>query len=605
MLFVRFILRRFESLGLHRSAFLYWILLVIVSSVSIVCGYLGWMNWQLDPSSGGFVPRSHEDRSWQTIIEAVQLSVKSIFASDIYISTSLQDMPPKLQIARLFGSFAFVLMFGRIFIFALGGKASRLFMWARKNHDVVLGDHELAEKYATLAEVKVTHITNSNVGHNTLKPDGRLEVDLVKAGVSRARRVIVAMSSDVETWSEAQKIAHIYPNTEILAHITDPWLLERIGKADPATHLKPFSFVSGAAREVMLAHPPYLLARRKQSDVQHIIIVGFGYLGQALVREFLITSISNAPARMAVTIIDPDAKKQSAAFKARHPGLSDYVDFAFMAGELTLKSPTIEAHLNQRCKDMPACAVYIALEEEEHPLVSAVAIKDRAEREGWFDAPIFVNSAEGSGLKKVRQGAGQFGQEANVSDTGNSHNILSELSLIPFGSWENGMDGTELLTPDYDEIPRKFHETYIETLNKTNKAKVLSNDWDLLEEEFRVANRRVAGHIRATLDAAGFDLNAWLEKGSEGGHSYKCTDLPEAAANFLDLDNVYEIEKLAQLQHKRWMFDRLLNGWKYDPVRNNQARLHNCLVEYDQLDESTKEQDRAMVRQIASIIRSV
>ncbi len=605
MLIIRFILRQFESLGLHQSAFLYWILLVIVSSISIVCGYLGWMNWQLDPGGEGFVPRSVEDRNWQAIIEAVQLSVKSIFASDVYISTSLKDMPPMLQIARLIGSFAFVLMFGRIFIFALGGKASRLFMWARKNHDVVLGDHELTEKYAALASVKVTHITNNNLGHNALKRDGRLQIDLARAGVSRARRVIVAMSSDVETWSEAQKIAHIYPDTEILAHITDPWLLERIGKADPATHLKPFSFVSGAAREVMLAHPPYLLARRKQSDVQHIIIIGFGYLGQALVREFLVTSISNTPARMAVTIIDPDARKLSAAFKARHPGLSEYVDFVFIAGELTLKSPTIEAHLIQRCKDMPACAVYIALEEEEHPLVSAVAIKDRAEREGWFDAPIFVNSAEGSGLKKVRQGAGQFGQAGNFSNTGNSHNTLSELSLIPFGAWENGMDGTELLTPDYDEIPRKFHEIYIETLNKTNKVKAHSTDWDFLEEEFRVANRRVAGHIRATLDAAGFDLNTWLEEGGKAGQSYKCTDLPEAAGGFLDLDNAQEIEKLAQLQHKRWMFDRLLNGWKYGSVRNNQARLHNCLVEYDQLDESTKEQDRAMVRQIASIVRSV
>jgi len=66
------------------------------------------------------------------------------------------------------------------------------------------------------------------------------------------------------------------------------------------------SYANGVARQLMLAHPPYLLAaRRYKAPAQHILIFGFGAVGQALAKEFLITSVSNNPRPMMITAIDP------------------------------------------------------------------------------------------------------------------------------------------------------------------------------------------------------------------------------------------------------------------------------------------------------------
>ena len=601
---LRFVLRRLEFFAFNHTAIIYWLCLSLLVLTALCSGMIGWWNWQLDNSGAAYLPRPPEDQNWQAIIETIQLSFKAIFASDLYVITPLAEMPVPLQIARIMGALAFILIVGRIFIFTVGGRVSRVFLWARNNHDVLLGEHSLANEYSNLALCPVTHIRMDLDHKGAIQRTENLNLDLKKAGAKRAKRLIVACETDVETWSEAQRVAKLYPNKEVLAHINDPWLLERVDKANPATRLKPFSFVSGVARNIMLAHPPYLLARASKYEVQHIIVVGFSFLGQALVREFLTTSISNNPSQMAITVIDPDARRQAAAFRARHPGIEKYVDFSFLAADLTLRSPKTEEFLTKRCRTIPPCGVYIALDETNHPLLTAVAIKDRAERENWFNAPIFVNSIDGSGLRALKQGTGLLGKDNQ--DQHNSYsfsNLISDLSLVPFGSWSAGMDGTALMAPDFDAVSRRFHETYLETMNRTKNIKDISHDWDYLEEELRVANRRLAAHMRATLDAAGFNLNTWLEEG-EGTHPHNCFALPKGT-KVIDLQNKTEIENLARLQHRRWMFDRLLNGWKYAPQRDNRARLHDCLKEYDELDEATKEHDRAMVRQIASIVESV
>lgn len=599
MVLLRILLRQLEFFALKRSAYIYWVLLGLFSLTAFISGLIGWWHWRLDNGAAIYIPRGEAEQNYYAVIETVQLAVKAVLASDLYAVTTLEEMPRSLQIARVSGSLSFVLIVGRIFIFAMSGKASRLFLWARCNHDIVVGDHEIACEHAKTSKYNVTHLRARSRSAEEFEMSDSLDVDLRAIGASRSYRLVVAYETDIETWTEAQKIAALYPHKEVLAHISDPWLLERVGKAEPATRLKPFSFISGVARQVMLAHPPYLLARCKNSNAQHIVVVGFSDLGQALVQEFLITSVSNAPAAMAVTIIDSDAKTKAAAFRARHPGIESVIDFTFIAGDLGLKSPHIEDVFKQRCEKFPVAAIYVCLEQHKHPLANAVAIKDRSEREKWFDAPIFVNTIDGGGLNQVKHGTGSYGQPEKLK----SPNLISELKLVPFGSWQNGVDGTPLSSDNFDDLPERFHHTYVETTESSSLKKDISKDWDYLEEELRVANRRVSAHIRATLDAAGFDLNQWLENGDSKSLPYSCSTIPKKS-NIIDIKDEEEIETLARLQHRRWMLDRMLNGWSYAAVRDNIARKHNCLVEYDDLDDKTKEYDRAMVRQIAKIIRT-
>ena len=57
------------------------------------------------------------------------------------------------------------------------------------------------------------------------------------------------------------------------------------------------------------------------------------------------------------------------------------------------------------------------------------------------------------------------------------------------------------------------------------------------------------------------------------------------------------IEELAQNNHEVWSQERLQNGWKYGPERNDEKKEHPGLVRYDELSESEKDVDRKTVEQ--------
>src|SRR5215212_6607022 len=51
-------------------------------------------------------------------------------------------------------------------------------------------------------------------------------------------------------------------------------------------------------------------------------------------------------------------------------------------------------------------------------------------------------------------------------------------------------------------------------------------------------------------------------------------------------------ERLAENAHDNWACQRLADGWRYGPCRDDATKEHPCLVPYDALPESEKEYDR-------------
>jgi hypothetical protein len=52
-------------------------------------------------------------------------------------------------------------------------------------------------------------------------------------------------------------------------------------------------------------------------------------------------------------------------------------------------------------------------------------------------------------------------------------------------------------------------------------------------------------------------------------------------------------EVLARHTHDNWARQRLADGWRYGPKRDDARKEHPGLVPYDELSESEKEYDRA------------
>jgi len=52
-------------------------------------------------------------------------------------------------------------------------------------------------------------------------------------------------------------------------------------------------------------------------------------------------------------------------------------------------------------------------------------------------------------------------------------------------------------------------------------------------------------------------------------------------------------EALAKNTHEIWASKRIADGWSYGDIRDDEKKLHPCLIPYEKLPESEREYDRA------------
>ena len=64
-------------------------------------------------------------------------------------------------------------------------------------------------------------------------------------------------------------------------------------------------------------------------------------------------------------------------------------------------------------------------------------------------------------------------------------------------------------------------------------------------------------------------------------------------------------ETLAKNTHEVWAAGRASEGWTYGNMRDDEKKLHPCLVPYEDLPESEKDYDRATAMETLKVILSL
>ena len=70
----------------------------------------------------------------------------------------------------------------------------------------------------------------------------------------------------------------------------------------------------------------------------------------------------------------------------------------------------------------------------------------------------------------------------------------------------------------------------------------------------------------------------------------------------LDKDIFDLLEKLAKHNHDIWAMQRLGQGWKFGPHRDDAAKEHPDLVPYEELSETEKDYDRKTATEVLKAI---
>jgi len=134
---------------------------------------------------------------------------------------------------------------------------------------------------------------------------------------------------------------------------------------------------------------------------------------------------------------------------------------------------------------------------------------------------------------------------------------------------ELGCRADVLLHGELDRAARAIHESYVQTQTAAGDTKATNSAlvaWDDLPESLRQANRAQADHIPVKLRSLAISRSAEM------------------------------IEALSEAEHRRWMAEKILSGWRYAEQRDNARLRHPSLKPYDQLSEPEKEKDRFTVR---------
>ncbi|MCK9580906.1 MAG: RyR domain-containing protein [Methanoregula sp.] len=143
----------------------------------------------------------------------------------------------------------------------------------------------------------------------------------------------------------------------------------------------------------------------------------------------------------------------------------------------------------------------------------------------------------------------------------------------------------------HELVARAIHEEYIE-LQKKNGAVPETNlslrSWDELPRRLKESNLRQVEDIWKTL------------------HIIHCTiglstNTREPLFEFTDT----EVEFLSEREHEQWMKERLKKGWSYGKVREDQQKIHDCIIPWAQLPEAQREKDRNAVRALPRILGKV
>lgn len=526
---------------------------VLLPVIGFLALLTAWIGWRLQTGNAG---------------DAVFKSIPVLGAGGDYAKADALKGSAWLHTARWFGLVFFALTATKAFRVLMARQLAETRALFSPRDLVLIGDHPTFGPLATALKKHRRVLWIAPEGTATIKGINIVtrkdKAQLRGFRLARARLAVVGFASDdVQALETARELNKLRNELDIIILSESLPPIERSAAFEGVHHVRVVAPGQAIIRSVHREYPPFLSAESAHRRL-HCLIVGCGQLGEHVLADFLLSSLHAEFDKPMVTIVDPRAVEIRASLILRCPELERSVDLNFILphGQEDARAFPID-ELRAAAAAAPFSAAYVCLANDRTSLGAAAALDRLAASEGWPITRIFVRQSQSA---------------ASASATMSS----AFERIVPFGTVDQLAEGLGLLRIDPDPLARLVHQSYRRTAPPDAPANV---DWDMLPEHWREANRRVLVHLPAKAASAGLTPTV-----SGGGADPD--DLPRVPdlAQRPDM-----LEKLAALEHERWMAERRLNGWRYGPQRDETVRRHPDLVPYEQLPERSQTFDRDIV----------
>jgi hypothetical protein len=316
----------------------------------------------------------------------------------------------------------------------------------------------------------------------------------------------------------------------------------------------------------------------------HVLVVGLGRLGECLAihaaRDWhtrLHESPCGAAGRLRITVVDLEADWKCRALTLRYPQLAAVCDLAPQAMDVHKPEFYEAAFLAEVADVPPLSAVFVCFDDDSLGLRTGLAVHQRLLHAAAGPMPVVVRMAEAGGLARL------------VDREGEGHGSPAFANLHAFPLLDRTCTPEAILRGTHELLARGLHEVYRrqqEALGHTAATNPSAVGWEGLPEDLRESNRQEADGLFRHLAALGYTL----------------TPLADWDAAFFRFTDA-EIERLAQMEHERWVADMLNRGFRpTDGPKDLAAKLNPALRPWADLPEEMQQKTRDNVREMPATL---
>ena len=445
------------------------------------------------------------------------------------------------------------------------------------DHHVIIGEGQTPTALRSVVAINAPHMAaDFHLEDKTLS-----EETLVKAGMAKAKSVSINLHSDSQALTSLEKITLLMADRKseamIELNLDNTSLVSELNKNEifgsPSEFVEVVAVNSDqiAAANLLRLFPLSDDAKLRGLKRVHLAVIGWSGFSLAAIEKFCRLSPYLGLEIPRISIFD--AQKNEVRTEIAH-------QFPAMLEGTFVKLDLIELQKSQDIpndkqivavgKTEPVSAIVIGYEGVARGAIAALALRRRCQILGHWLVPIYVlqkTSNAANHLFISTQKNDPATQIVAIDDSQNPHNNKVEI------------------------LARSFHEAY-QLAAKTTRGDTSAamRPWSKLPQTYRLANRTAAARAITKLLSTGYMAKpeSEISKGDWSASENKAT-----------------LEKLAEVEHRGWMIDRLLDGWRYGKARDNKRLLHPDLRPYKDLSEAVKELDRAQIRQLRATIKNL
>jgi hypothetical protein len=398
------------------------------------------------------------------------------------------------------------------------------------------------------------------------------------AGVTRARFLVTLCGDDevnAEVLTSTRRVLGQRRATPLtcVVHVSD-LPLQRLmrgaefaaGPDDPI-RLQCVNLEERGARAMLTERPPPRAGLA--GGPPHILLVGLGRFGEsALLRLARRWVLQEGAGKLVLTVVDRNAEKRCDDLFARQRALAlrcDVQPISVSSRSAEFESGLVWARIAQRA---PVDAIYVCLADTQSAIAAALALHTHF---GGRKIPITVRTGRELGLASLLE-VGPIGLED---------------SLRAFPLLARTCTADLVLRGVNERIAEALHEGYLQRAAEQPELRdhTALQPWAELPESFREANRVRADQIAALLREAGLRL----------------APLTDWDAQPVVLDAA-SVERLARLEHARWLGRRRSEGWTLGAVRDESRKQTPLLVDWSELSEEERNRNRAEILALPAVL---